>query len=287
MSGHGPKCSETGGYAPTVDDKTNVLARSPGDSGLFFDFDGTLAEIVPNPKEARPLPGIPEELEALVRVFRIVCVVSGRSARQLSEWLGPNVEIWGLHGAQRAAGGRVEIVPEMVRFESLMQKVLEEARPRVQELHIPGILIEDKEIMVGLHWRMAEDRDLAERRLTTVASELVEKHGLKLGRGKMALELRPPVEISKKDVVARRGREESLRAAGFAGDDIVDLPAFDALDELSVTGVTVVKIAVESRETPAELKARADLIVDGPDGMLEWLQKLRTLSEGVAGSAPD
>jgi trehalose 6-phosphate phosphatase len=265
----------------------NELARSPGEAGLFFDFDGTLAEIVPRPEQARPLAGIPDVLDDLGRLFRVVCVVSGRSAVQLVEWLGAGIEIWGLHGAERVIGGRVELAPEMAGFEDDMQNVLAEARRRIEELRIPGLVVEDKRIMVGLHWRMAEDHARAEGLVTELASELAEKHGLKLGSGKLALELRPPLEVSKREVVTRRAREERLRAAAFAGDDVVDLPAFDALDELSERGIAVVRVAVVTEGTPAELISRADVAVEGPYEMLAWLQALRSLSEGVAGSDPD
>jgi trehalose 6-phosphate phosphatase len=263
------------------------LARSPGEAGLFFDFDGTLAEIVPRPEQARPLEGIRGVLEDLARLFRVVCVVSGRSTEQLIEWLGPRIEIWGLHGAERAIEGRAELAPEMAGFEDLMREVLIQARARIEELRMPGLVVEDKRIMVGLHWRMADDPAAAERAVGEIASELAAAHGLKLGRGKLALELRPPRDVSKKEVVTCRAREENLRAAAFAGDDVVDIPAFDALDELSERGVAVVKIAVKTEGTPAELIARADTTVDGPVGMLDWLQALRSLSDGVAGSEPD
>jgi trehalose 6-phosphate phosphatase len=229
---------------------------------------------------------VPEVLEELGELFRLVAVVSGRSAAELSEWLGPRIEIWGLHGAQRAFGGRVEIAPEMARFEKPMQAVLREAQERVAAASISGALVEDKHIMIGLHWRMAED-DRAEQVLTDLARELAARHGLAIARGKKALELRPPVEVSKKGVVLDRTRAEKLRVVAFGGDDVVDLPAFDALDELASDGVAGVRIAVSSHEAPAALIERADVVVDGVEGMLEWLQELRPASGGVAGSPPD
>ena len=52
-------------------------------AGIFSDFDGTLAEIVPEPADARPLPGAKELLGKLARALEVVAVVSGRSAGQL------------------------------------------------------------------------------------------------------------------------------------------------------------------------------------------------------------
>jgi trehalose 6-phosphate phosphatase len=264
-----------------------VLTRSPGESGLFMDFDGTLAEIVPLPEDARPLAGVPEVLSELNRLFRTVAVVSGRSAVDLAGWLGPEVEIWGLHGAQRAYGGRVEIAPVFAHFEEPVQAALQEASGRFAEADIPGAVVENKHIMVGLHWRNAKDREKAEGAIAEIARELAAKYGLQLGQGKMSLELKPPIDVSKGDVVVNRVRDEVLRAVGFAGDDLVDLPAFNVLDELAKSGTETVKVAVASEEAPPELIERADLVVNGPGGMLGWLQRLRDVSGGVRGSSPD
>ena len=63
-------------------------------------------------------------------------------------------------------------------------------------------------------------------------------------------------------------------AACFFGDDVGDLDAFDALERREADGVRVVRVAVRSVEAPAELIERADLIVDGPAGVLDLLRTL-------------
>jgi trehalose 6-phosphate phosphatase len=69
---------------------------------------------------------------------------------------------------------------------------------------------------------------------------------------------------------------EAAAAACFLGDDLGDLPAFDALDRLAArSGADVLRVAVRSEEAPPELLARADLVVDGPPGALALLEELR------------
>ena len=63
-------------------------------------------------------------------------------------------------------------------------------------------------------------------------------------------------------------------AANFLGDDVGDIPAFDALDRLAARGLAVAKVAVRSDESATDLVARADVLVDGPAGALEWLRSL-------------
>lgn len=245
----------------------------PG-AGLFLDFDGTLSEIVHVPSAARPVEGVVELMGALARELRLVAVVSGRSATELLEWLGADIEIWGVHGAQRAKDGVVALSDEAAAFEELMGRVIREARDRVKELAIPGAMVEDKGVMVGLHFRAAEDPDAAAAALDEVAADLAERHGLTRAGGRLAYELRPPHDFSKATVVLQRAREESLDAAAFVGDDRVDLPAFDALDVLAAEGVTTLRVAVRSDEAPPELIRRADMVVEGPRGVVVLLRRL-------------
>jgi trehalose 6-phosphate phosphatase len=250
------------------------LLSAPAESGIFLDFDGTLSEIVFVPSDARPLPGVREMLAQLAVRYKLVAVVSGRSARQLLEWLGPDIEIWGTHGAEKAVAGRIELSEAAAPYEELMRRVFDDARRRMSELALEGTVIEDKTVMVGLHFRAARDREKARRALDDLADDLANTYGLRRAGGRLAYELRPPIELSKSEVVLQRSREDSLTAVAFAGDDRVDLPAFDALDRLRDDGLATLRIAVRSDEAPAELLERADVIVDGPAGMLELLGRL-------------
>lgn len=249
-------------------------------AGLFLDFDGTLSNIARTPSEARPAEGAREVLEALSRTFRSVVVVSGRSAHDLLGWLGPSLEIWGLHGAERTEDGRVELSARAQPYTDMMKQVLEEAAVSIEQAALPGVVLEDKGVMVGLHYRAATEPGQAERELTRIAEELRSRHGLLLAEGKLAIELRPPVAFSKQQVVLDRAREEGLSAAAFVGDDVVDLPGFDALDELAAEGVLGLRVAVDSKEAPPELIARADVVVPGPAGTVEFLNGLVALAGG-------
>ena len=65
-----------------------------------------------------------------------------------------------------------------------------------------------------------------------------------------------------------------LRAACYLGDDLGDLAAFAALDQLAARGIAAARIAVRSDEAPAELLQAADMILDAPEGAAELLQTL-------------
>lgn len=247
-----------------------------GVAGILLDFDGTLSEIVEVPSEATPHAGVADALTRLAQVYRCVALVSGRSARELVQWLGPDLDVWGVHGAERSRPGGTDIVlsPIAAPFADRMSRVRDEAQQRVRSLDLPGVLVEDKRVMLALHYRAAQNQETARIALEELAGELAAEHGLWQASGRMAFELRPPVKLSKGDVVDALAREAELQAILFAGDDTVDLPGFDALDRLADEGVLAVRVGVISSEGPPELIERADLTVEGPGGMLALLEDL-------------
>jgi trehalose 6-phosphate phosphatase len=256
------------------DELLKPFLDAPESAGVFLDFDGTLSEIVHLPQDARPVEGAQDLLDALARKLRVVAIVSGRSARDLVQWLGPEIEIWGTHGAERAVGGEVRIAEHLQPHVELMERVKEEAVEAMGALGDAGLHLEDKTVMLGLHFRAANDVERARTSLRSLAEDLAERHGLTIAGGRLAFELRPPVELSKAAVVLERARQEGLSAAAFAGDDRVDLPGFDALDALKEEGVATLRIAVASDEAPPALIERGDVVVQGPLGAVDFLGRL-------------
>jgi trehalose 6-phosphate phosphatase len=257
-----------------VTDPLTALSASPATSGLFLDFDGTLSEIVEVPSDARPVEGAGELLRGLALTYRLVAAVSGRTAAELRGWLAPDIEIWGLYGAERVRDGRIELSDRAKPFAELMARVRSEAQRRVDSLAVRGVIVEDKGAIVTLHWRAAADPQAAEEAVRQVVSELSSRYTVTPAEGKASCELRPPVEFSKGHVVLDRARALRLRAALFAGDDHGDLPGFDALDELEAEGMTTVRVGVRSDEAPPELLDRADVVVEGPAGVVNLLSAL-------------
>jgi trehalose 6-phosphate phosphatase len=76
--------------------------------------------------------------------------------------------------------------------------------------------------------------------------------------------------------VRRLVEEAPIGVAAYVGDDTTDLDAFAALralvEEQQLTYALCV--GVRSDETPEELEARADLLVDGPRGVRTLLAAL-------------
>jgi trehalose 6-phosphate phosphatase len=241
---------------------------------LCLDFDGTLAPIVDDPAMARPLPGTVELLARLASRAAAVALVSGRPAEYLAEHApAPGVRYLGLYGLQEIRDGRLWVDPR-----------LEEARPAVvaagedlraaDAVRASGAFLEDKRYAVAVHTRRVGDPAGWAAPIDAAARRVADRHGLEVIPGKLVWELRPPVHGDKGDAVRKVAAESGARWVVAAGDDLGDLPAFAAVARLAAQGHGGLRVAVRSAEAPPRLLAEADLVVEGPAGLREFLERL-------------
>lgn len=262
------------------------LAVAPARSALFLDFDGTLAAIVADPRDARPLPDVPALLSDLAAEFELVAVISGRPTSFLSEALGPpaGVKLAGLYGLERALQG-----PEHDAWAHVVDEVVSEAESTAP----PGIYVEPKGLTVTLHWRHAPAQ---KRWVVAFAERAAAEHDLLVHQGRHERELRPPLHVDKGTVVRSLVAEFAGRLDSVAafGDDIGDLPAFEALAGLTKpdgTPIYAVRVAAVDPESPQQVADAADLTVAGATGAVALLRALKDAAHGAAsgsgsGSAP-
>jgi trehalose 6-phosphate phosphatase len=244
------------------------LTEHPATSALFIDFDGTLANIVDDPVGARPLPGVPALLEDLAVRFAMVAVLSGRPPAFLHDVLGSpkGVEVIGLYGLARV----LEASGEADRWSAVIDDVVAEAVAEAPD----GVYVEPKGLTVTLHWRHAPQ---AQPWVADFVEREHDARGLQIHSGRMELELRPPVEVDKGTVIRSLATDSPVewRAAAAFGDDMGDLPAFAALDDLAAgtagPPVLTVRVAVVDDESPPEVAARADLTVRGAPAAVDLL----------------
>mgnify|MGYP005821425561 CR=1 FL=1 len=130
------------------------------------------------------------------------------------------------------------------------------------------MLVESKGLSITLHYREhPELADEVERYARSAASAA----GLVVRPAKRSVELHPPIDEDKGTALARLAEHHEAEVV-FIGDDVGDHPAFDALDRLAEQGRPVVRVVADSDETDPALRERADVVVDGPAGVLTLLR---------------
>ncbi len=123
-----------------------------------------------------------------------------------------------------------------------------------------------------MHTRRAGDPQAAFEALRAPLAELAGRHGLIVEPGRMVLELRPP-GMDKGVALLDHVRRTGAGSVVYAGDDLGDLPAYGAVEKLRADGVPGVLVCSGSDEV-TELRERADVVVDGPRGVVALLRAL-------------
>ena len=102
--------------------------------------------------------------------------------------------------------------------------------------------------------------------------ELATRHGLVVEPGRNVIEVRA-AGMHKGNAVETLVREQSAGGFLFAGDDLGDVEAFEAVAALREQGLPTLLVAAASEEQTA-LVPLADVVVPGPDGVLDLLRRL-------------
>jgi trehalose 6-phosphate phosphatase len=241
------------------------LVAQPRRSGVLVDFDGTLSPIVTNPETARPLEGAAEVLLELARRYRVVAVLSGRPVSFLEPLIPASVVLSGLYGLEVVRDGERLDHPWAGAWREVVEDVAAQSRARGPE----GMRVESKGLSLTFHFR---ENPGVEADVEAWAVQQAARSGLRMRQARMSVELHPPIDADKGTAVEEL--VSKLAAVCYLGDDIGDLPAFDALDRLAARGLHTVKVAVGSAESPPALVSAADIVVDGPAGALDLLRGL-------------
>ncbi|WP_424855017.1 trehalose-phosphatase [Streptomyces sp. SAI-170] len=254
-----------------------LLAR-PGKAVIALDFDGTLAPIVPDPDQARAHPDAAPALARLAPRVASVAVITGRPAGVAVRYGGfagvaglEHLVVLGHYGAERwdAASGGVSAPaphPGVAAVRAELPGVLDGVGAW------QGTWVEEKGRAVAVHTRRAEDPQAAFEMLREPLGALAARHGLIVEPGRMVLELRPP-GMDKGVALEEWVRSVGAECVVYAGDDLGDLPAFAAVSKLRADGIPGLLVCSGSDEV-AELRERADVVVDGPSGVVQLLSAL-------------
>jgi trehalose 6-phosphate phosphatase len=190
------------------------LAHLPALYG--FDFDGTLAPITARPEQARSPGNVFRLLHTLARVAP-VAVISGRRRTDLDALVPPSVRYRiGNHGNEGAPGG-----PDP----AMLQAVCRAWRAQLAMLFdghalAPEALVEDKNLSLSLHFRLARQRDAVAEWLQSCIAQL--DPAPRVIGGKLIYNLLPPGSLTKFEALVALTHAEAVTEVLFVGDDDTD-----------------------------------------------------------------
>ena len=225
-------------------------------TALFLDFDGTLADLAPQPEAVQVAAGlIPTLAQLAARLDGALAIVSGRKLADLDRFLAPlQLAAAAEHGSQRRqAGGQV------IHLASPdLQKVVRRAIALAWR-HV-GLRVEIKSATVALHYRHAPDLETLALQVMREAADSTP--GVELLQGKYVLEIKP-AGVSKGTAIKAFMGEAPFagRLPLFAGDDVTDEAGFSVVQFLGGEGIKVGEGATQARHRCA-----------APAALRQWLQ---------------
>jgi trehalose 6-phosphate phosphatase len=242
-------------------------ARQPA---VFFDFDGTLSDIVDDPDSAQLVAGAADALRVLAARCP-VAVLSGRDLADVTARVGlPGIWYAGSHGFELTA-------PEGTHHQNdaaaAAIPMLESAAAQLRERlgPIPGVRVEHKRFGVAVHYRNAA-RDRVGEVLAAVRSA-GQRDALRVTTGREVIELRPDVDWDKgatlRWVLDHLPGSTRLTPI-YLGDDITDEDAFDAVRDPDVRGIPI----LVRHNDDGDRATAAQFALDSPAAAAEFVEGL-------------
>jgi len=247
-----------------------------------LDFDGTLSPIVENPEVAvihHDAPGVLAELSAQVGA---VAVITGRPARQVLALgglddvgdaigeSGRELVILGQYGNERWSSNARRVVSP--KPPAGLASLIGDLPRLLRRADAVDAWVEEKGLAVAVHTRRAADPRAAFDRLLPVLSEAARARNLAVEPGKLVIEIRAG-GMDKGLALHRLVEEYDARAVVFVGDDLGDVPAFEAVGELRDKGMPTLLVCSGS-DDDSQVRELADVVVPGPEGVMTFLREL-------------
>ncbi len=239
--------------------KARVSAVPPDELVLITDFDGTLADIVPDPSQAEALPVALAALRRLDGLLADVIVLSARTNTQLERLVPiPGVRLVGDSGRALPRRAQKEALD---LFNSGAFSLL---------TRIPGAWLEVKPASSAIHYR---NTTLSGEELRALINPLLDESHLGATPGRKVIEVHPRMAGKGSALGALIAADDPGGVVCF-GDDENDRSMFEYVSSLDIPYLCV---GVSSSEAPPDIFDRCQLTVDGPaaaaslmDVIVQW-----------------
>ncbi len=255
------------------------------------DYDGTMAPIVANPDDARPLDESAAALRELAALpSTAAALISGRALRDLATLsrMPAEVHLVGSHGSEFDTGF-VHGIDGSAK--ALLRRIKDTLAAIAAEF--PGVAIEIKPASIALHVRNADPVDADDALKKAMAA--AQSWDAQITEGKAVLEF-AVIQTDKGQALDILRHQQGASAAVFLGDDVTDEKAFRRLHGPDVgikvgPGETLAAYRVDEPEDVAAaltclLEARRTWLLGGYSTPIERLTMLSN-SRTVALLSPE
>jgi len=237
---------------------------------VFYDFDGTLSEIVEDPDSARLFDGAADALTSLSAACP-VAILSGRDLADVRQRVGlPGLWYAGSHGFELTGpDGTHHQNSEAAASIPVLAGAAADLADQLG--HIPGVVVEHKRFGVAAHYRNAARDRVGE--VAAAVRTAGQRTALRVTTGREVIELRPNIDWDKgKTLHWVLDYIRDNEAAGpllpiYLGDDITDEDAFDAVDD---DGIAI----LVRHSDDGDRATAARYALDDPDRVREFTERL-------------
>jgi trehalose 6-phosphate phosphatase len=244
--------------------RTSPLSSiQPQELLLISDFDGTLADIVPEPTMAIVLPDSLHALRRLLPVLMRVVILSSRTPTELTDLVPvPGAVLIGDSGLPPPTPEETQALKQ---FNAQAAKLLGT---------VQGAWIEIKPASSAVHFRNAP---ISGQKVLDILRPLLHETGLYGGLGRKVIEVHSP-HAGKGNALEALMKRLTPTGVVVMGDDENDRSMFRVA---SMQAIPHLCVGVGSAEVPPDLFDHCDLVLDGPaeaSGFLRSLAEWATTS---------
>ncbi|EKD27355.1 MAG: hypothetical protein ACD_79C00746G0002 [uncultured bacterium] len=209
---------------------------------LFLDFDGTLTPIVNDankPQLSSEMKSVLQKLSEMPHVK--VAIITGRSIKDIKSRVKiKNLIYSGNHGLEIKGDNLNFKYPIQSSYKQNLKYIYSSLNQKLNSIN--GVLIQNKNLTLSLHYRMVEKKDTAfVKKIFYETVKKADKRFIKILKGKKVLDIRPNIFWSKGDAVQYlinnyKSDPAFIKAVPvFFGDDITDEFVFKRLQKNGIT----------------------------------------------------
>jgi trehalose 6-phosphate phosphatase len=237
--------------------RTSPLSSiQPQELLLISDFDGTLADIVPEPTMAIVLPDSLHALRRLLPVLMRVVILSSRTPTELTDLVPvPGAVLIGDSGLPPPTSEETQALKQ---FNAQAAKLLGT---------VQGAWIEIKPASSAVHFRNAP---ISGQKVLDILRPLLHETGLYGGLGRKVIEVHSP-HAGKGNALEALMKRLTPTGVVVMGDDENDRSMFRVA---SMQAIPHLCVGVGSAEVPPDLFDHCDLVLDGPTEASGFLRSL-------------